>query len=66
MRTKAEAAAQRIRAAIQEERDNGVNVTLDWDEVEDGGVVVALVTSIHQRQPDGYMKIVDGPFLVME
>jgi len=61
MRTRAEAAAQRIRAAIQEERDNGVNVTLDWDE-DEGGVHVSLITSVHQRGEDGLMRVVDGPF----
>jgi len=61
--SKAEIHAHLIRAAIQGARADGVNVTLDWDEDEDG-MHVSLTTSVHRRQPEGYMKIVDGPFVV--
>jgi uncharacterized protein GlcG (DUF336 family) len=63
MRTRAEAAAQRIRAAIREERENGVNVTLDVIDGRDGETA-QLYTSVHQRGEDGIMRIVDGPFIV--
>lgn len=52
-----------IRKAISEARTAGVNVTLDWDEDEDG-IHVSLYTSVHRRQPEGWMKVVDGPFIV--
>lgn len=57
-----------IRAAIQAAREEGVNVTLDWDEDEDG-MHVSMVTSVHRRLPsdDGkvmIMRVIDGPFIV--
>ena len=61
--TPAEHHAILIRAAITEARASGVNVNLDWDEDEDG-IHVKLTTSVHRRQPDGYMKVIDGPFFV--
>lgn len=59
----AEHHATLIRKAISEARAAGVNVTLDWDE-DEGDVHVWLGTSVHRRQSDGYMRIVDGPFIV--
>ena len=55
--------AHRIRAAIKAAREDGVNVLLDWDEDEDG-MHVKLATQRHQRGADGFMRIVDGPFIV--
>jgi len=61
--TPAEHHAILIAKAIREARAEGVNVTLDWDDDEDG-MHVKLITSVHQRQPEGWMKIVDGPFMI--
>jgi len=61
--TPAEHHAILIRAAITEARASGVSVDLDWDEDGDG-IHVSLTTSGHRRQPDGYMKTVDGPWTV--
>lgn len=55
--------AHSIRAAIRVAREAGVNVLLDWDEGEDG-MHIKLTTSIHRRDSDGIMRIVDGPFIV--
>ncbi len=59
----AEAHASRIRQAILDARKDGVNVNLDWSEDEDG-IHVSLTTSVHHRQPEGWMEIVDGPWVV--
>lgn len=61
--TPAEHHAILIRKAISEARAAGVNVSLDWDEDEDG-VHVCLSTYVHRRQDDGFMRIIDGPFIV--
>lgn len=60
---KAEHHAILIRAAIRAARADGVNVNLDWDEDEDG-IHVSLGTSVHRRQPEGWMEIVEGPYLI--
>ncbi|HEY6021280.1 MAG TPA: hypothetical protein VIY48_15665 [Candidatus Paceibacterota bacterium] len=59
----AEKHALLIGEAIASARREGVNVTLDWED-DDGVIHVSLSTSVHRRQPEGYMKIVAGPFLV--
>lgn len=61
--TPAEHHAILIRKAISEARAEGVNVLLDWDEDEDG-IHVSLTTSVHRRQDDGFMRIIDGPWIV--
>lgn len=63
MASPSEEHASRIRQAINDARADGVNVRLEWDEDEDG-MHVQLITSVHRRQPEGFMKIVDGPFIV--
>lgn len=61
--TPAEHHAILIRKAISEARAAGVNVDLDWDEDEDG-IHVSLTTQVHRRHPEGWMRVVDGPFIV--
>jgi hypothetical protein len=68
--TPAEYHATKIRAAINEARAAGVNVTLDWDQDwPDGDIHVSMFTSVHRRLPsdDGKvmtMRYIDGPFIV--
>lgn len=61
--TPAEHHAILISKAISEARAAGVNVNLDWDEDEDG-IHVSLTTQVHRRHPEGWMRVVDGPFIV--
>lgn len=60
---KAEHHAILIRAAISAARADGVNVTLDWSE-DDEGMHVELYTTVHRRDYDGVMRWVEGPFIV--
>lgn len=60
---KAEHHAILIRAAINAARADGVNVSLDWDEDEDG-MHVEMYTTVHRRGDDGVMRWVEGPFIV--
>jgi hypothetical protein len=64
MTSPAEHYANNIRQAIEAARAAGVNVTLDHD----GGwdTTVTLYTSVHRRDEDGYMRVIDGPFTVEE
>lgn len=69
--TPAEHHAIKIRAAINEARAAGVNVTLDFDQDFYTGDVerVWMETSVHRRLPtdDGkamVMRVIDGPFIV--